>query len=204
MALVPCPECGWNVSMTAAACPQCVCPLQPAAANPPESAVNTGSSAMAAEPPGDSENLLHRLWRSFEPELQDALSVAYNQAKREGKTRISTRTFFAAVARLKPGQLAQFLDRLPETALPEPISEDVSRESRILQEEPQLSTCVENALSHLRKKADHYHKLSTAEVFVDVAKHGTGASVAHLREQGITPEKIDQLVEELGWEVRER
>jgi hypothetical protein len=166
--------------------------------------MKSGGSHMATELPANGENLLHRLWSSFEPELQDALSVAYNQAKREGKTRISTRTFFAAVARLKPGQLVQFLDRLPEAALPEPISEDVPRESTILQEEPQLSTCVESALSHLGKKADPHHKLSTAEVFVDVAKHGTGASVAHLREQGITPEKIDRLVEELRWEVRER
>jgi hypothetical protein len=167
-------------------------------------ALPTGGSAMATELPANRDNLLHRLWSSFEPELQEALSVAYNQARREGKDRISTRTFFAAVARLKPRQLAQFLDRLPENALPEPIGEDVPRESTILQEEPQLSTCVENALSHLGKRADPQHKLSTAEVFVDVAKHGTGPSVAHLREQGVTPETIDQLIQELGWEVRER
>jgi ATP-dependent Clp protease ATP-binding subunit ClpA len=159
---------------------------------------------MAAETPMSSENLLHRLWSSFDPELQEALSHAYNQAKREGKTRISTRTFFAAVARLRPGRLQEFLDRLPDGSLPAPISEDVPRQARIQQEEPQLSTCVENALSHLGKKADPQHKLSTAEVFVDVAKHGMGASTAHLRAQGVTPEKIDQLVNELGWEVRER
>jgi hypothetical protein len=46
--------------------------------------------------------------------------------------------------------------------------------------------------------------LSTAEVFVDVAKHGVGASVARLRERGVTPEKVDRLVKECGWEVRER
>jgi hypothetical protein len=63
---------------------------------------------------------------------------------------------------------------------------------------------VENALSQLGKKAAPGHKLSTAEVFVDVAKYGTGPSVAQLREQGITPEEIDRLVEELGWEVSER
>ena len=157
-----------------------------------------------AEPPVHSENLLHRLWSSFDPELQDALSMAYNQAKSEGKTRISTLTFFAAVVRLRPGPLPQFLDRLPEHSLPEPIGEDVPRESQILQEEPLLSTCVENALLHLSKGADPEHRLSTAEVFVEVAKHGAGASVAQLREHGITPEKIDQLAGESGWEERER
>jgi hypothetical protein len=162
------------------------------------------SVSLAAELPAGSENLLHRLWTSFEPELQDALSVAYNQAKREGKNRISTRTFFAAIARLKPEQLAPFLDRLPEDALPEPVSEEVPRENNILREEPQLSPCVKNALTHLGKKANPHHKLSAAEVFVDVAKHGTGASVVQLREHGVTPEEIDRLVEELKWEVRER
>jgi hypothetical protein len=169
-----------------------------------ETALTPRGTSVPTNSPATSANLLHALWTSFEPELQDALSVAYNQAKREGKTRISTRTFFAAVARLRPGQLAQLLDRLPQAALPEAISEDVPRESSILQEEPQLSTCVENALAKLGKKADGHHKLSTAEVFVEVAKHGTGSSVAQLREQGITPEKIDRLVEELGWEARER
>jgi hypothetical protein len=156
------------------------------------------------QPPPESENLLHRLWGRFDPELQAALALAYNQARREGKNRISTRTFFAAVARLKPGWLAQLLGRLPEGSLPEPIGEDVPPESSILQEDPQLSTCVENALTHLAGKADPRHPLSTAEVFVDVAKHGAGASVARLREEGVTPERIDQLVGELGWEVRER
>jgi hypothetical protein len=159
---------------------------------------------MASETPADSENLLHRLWGSFDPELQEALSLAFNQAKREGKTRISTRTFFAAVARLRPGPLKELLNRLPDGSLPAPVGEDIPRQDRIRQEEPQLSTCVENALLHLGKKADPQHKLSTAEVFVDVAKHGTGPSTALLREKGVTPEKIDQLVKELGWEVRER
>jgi hypothetical protein len=169
-----------------------------------DSARRADPERVPGEAPAHSENLLHRLWSSFDEELQDALSLAYNQAKREGKTRISTRTFFAAVARLRPGPLPQVLDRLPEHALPEPIGADVPRESQVLQEDPLLSTCVENALLHLSEAADPKHPLSTAEVFVDVAKHGRGASVANLREHGVTPEKIDQLTREAGWEVRER
>jgi hypothetical protein len=170
----------------------------------PGPTIKPENRSRASEFPEASENLLHRLWDTFDPDLQDAMSVAFNQAKREGKTRISTRTFFAAVARLKPARFAPLLDRLPEDALPEPVGQDVPRESSILEEEPLLSTCVENALSHLGPKADPHHKLSAAEIFVDVAKHGSGASVAHLREKGVTPEKIDRLVDELGWEVRQR
>src|SRR5262249_24037004 len=113
------------------------------------------------------------------------------------------RTFFAAVARLRPGLLPRLLDRLPPHALPEPIGEDVPRESRILKEEPLLSTCVENSLLRLSEGAGPDQPLSTAAVFVDVAKHGSGASVAQLREHGITPERIDQLARESGSEGRE-
>jgi hypothetical protein len=158
----------------------------------------------SGEPPPNADNLLHRLWSRFDAQLQDALSLAYNQARREGKTRISTRTFFAAVARLRPGLLPQLLDRLPHDALPEPVGEDLPHDKRLLHEEPLLSSCVENAVVRLGQKADPQHPLSVAEVFVDVAKHGTGASVVQLREHGITPDRIDQLVEELGWHVRER
>ena len=78
---------------------------------------------MAAEqPPPNSNNLVHRLWGRFALDLREALSLAYNQAKRAGKTRISTRTFFAALARLKPASVAQLLghevrgDELAEVA----------------------------------------------------------------------------------------
>jgi hypothetical protein len=165
---------------------------------PPE-----GTREAWGEAPPGADNLVHRLWASFSPELREALALAYNQARREGKTRISTRTFFAAVARLRPEQLKQLLDRLPPEALPEPVGADVPRQSRLLEEEPLLSSCVEGALTRLGKKADPRHPLSAKEVFVDVAKHGTGASVAQLRQHGVSAEEIDRLVGELGWEVRE-
>jgi hypothetical protein len=34
-------------------------------------------------------------------------------------------------------------------------------------------------------------------MFVDLAKYGKGRSVASLRERGVTPTKIDEIVEEL-------
>jgi ATP-dependent Clp protease ATP-binding subunit ClpA len=144
------------------------------------------------------------LWNNFEPELQDALSLAYNQARREGKQRISTRTFFAAVVRLRPGLLDPLLDQLPEESLPEPVAAEVPVASPILKEPPLLSTCVQNALVRLGPKVDSRHKLTSADVFVDVAKHGSGSSVARLREHGVTEERIDQMVKQLGIRVTER
>jgi hypothetical protein len=53
----------------------------------------------------------------------------------------------------------------------------------------------------LSQKIGKDHKLSTSEVFIDIAKNGNNNSVKRLRVHGITPEKIDQLVRQLGWQV---
>jgi serine/threonine protein kinase len=151
-----------------------------------------------------SDNLVHQLWRCLEPELQDALALAFNQARREGKNRISTRTFFAALARLKPGRLSELLELLPGGSLPEPIAEDVPVDRRILEDQPELSTCVENALLNLGGQASPEHKLGAQDVFVDVAKFGTGPSVTQLRVHGFTPDQIDRLVGQLGLRVVRR
>jgi serine/threonine protein kinase len=153
---------------------------------------------------GKGVNIVYQFWDHLDPDLQDALSLAFNQARREGKSRISTRLFFAAVHRLKRGNVPKLLDQLPEGCLPEPISHDVSLESRILDENPLLSNCVANAMNHLGPKAGPEHKLTVADVFVDVAKFGTGDSVVRLRRHGVSADKIDRLVEQLGWKVTRR
>jgi hypothetical protein len=144
-----------------------------------------------------SESPLRGLWGRLDPQLQDALALAYAQARREGKGRISTRLFFAAVARLRPGALAALLDLLPEGALPGPTAADAPGEGRPT-EGALLSPCVEGALLRLSRDAAPGHKLSAAEVFVEVAKRGTGASVARLRERGVTAEEIDRLARQAG------
>lgn len=147
-----------------------------------------------------SDNLVLQLWQRMDPALQDALALAFNQARREGKNRISTRTFFAALARLKPGRLSELLGRLPEGALPTQVAEGVPVDRRILEEMPLLSTCVENAFRHLGKGDDAERRLVAEDVFVHVAKFGTGPSTAQLRAHGVTPERIDELIEQLGLE----
>jgi hypothetical protein len=156
----------------------------------------------AVETSGD--NLLHRLWDDLDSDLQDALALAFNQARREKKDRISTRTLFAALIRLQPGRLPELLHLLPQGALPEPIGEDILTESQILQHTPKLSSCVEHALLHLGAAKPRGHKLVAEEVFVDIAKFGTGTSVVRLRTHGVTPELIDSFLGQLGWKVVRR
>jgi hypothetical protein len=76
--------------------------------------------------------------------------------------------------------------------------------NKILEEKPALSNCVENALAQLGRNANPKRKLTLPDVFVDVAKFGTGSSVARLRAHGVTPEVIDRLVGQLRWKVAKR
>ena len=170
------------------------------APSPDQLATTTTTQFPASAP----DSLIHKIWENLDPDLQDALALAHNQARREHKDRISTRTFFAALGRLRAGRLPSLLDLLPEGALPAPVGDDVSTHSQLLEQPPKLSTCVENALVHLGSHASPAHRLGTEDVFVDVAKFGTGPSVARLRAHGVTPGVIDQIVEQLGWQVVRR
>lgn len=152
----------------------------------------------------DDSQFLQAIWDRLEPDLQDALSMAYNQSRREGKLKIRTHHLFAAMARLSPDPLPKMLNRLPVLAIPNPISENVTTEKFLLKEPVELSACVEESLRKLSPKSTKEQKISSTDVFVDIAKYGTGNSVARLREHGVTTEKIDQLVSEFGWNVMQR
>ena len=46
--------------------------------------------------------------------------------------------------------------------------------------------------------------LGVEDVFVDVAKYGKGPSVQRLRAHGVSPERIDRYLDQLGLEVASR
>ena len=73
-----------------------------------------------------------------------------------------------------------------------------------LEDAPALSTCVHDTLLALESKASPTRPLKAADVFVDVAKFGRGASVAKLREHGVTEKRIDEMVGTLGMHVTRR
>lgn len=161
------------------------------------------SGPKGAESFEDDTRFVRMIWDKLEPDLQDALSITYNLSKREGKRKIRTRHLFAAIARLSPEPFPELVKRLPIEALG-PIPEDV-KPDRPLPEEPiELSACVKESLRTLSSKSTPERKISSTDVFVDIAKHGTGSSVARLREHGVTAEQIEHLVKELGLDVIER
>jgi hypothetical protein len=152
----------------------------------------------------DDQNLLHKYWDLLEPALQDAFALAYNQSRREGSNIIETRYLFAAIRNINPKPLNELLELLPKESLPQPIKENDKTKVYVLEEDPNFSSCVRDSLMHIGQLATPKRKLSPEDVFVDIAKHGKGSSVARLRTWGLSAEKIDQIVRQLGWRVIER
>src|SRR5262249_37111977 len=138
----------------------------------------------------DPKNLLHLIWDSLDPNLQDAFSLAYNKKRREGSSRIGTRDFFQALHRISDDALRTLIESLPEGALPDPVSADVGVDRHLLNANPLLSDCVEDSLRHFIKLAPLPRKLSPVDIFVDIGQHGHGPSVARLRKHGVTPEVL--------------
>jgi hypothetical protein len=144
------------------------------------------------------------MWERLDPLLQDAFSLACNAAREQGRSRIQTKDLFAAIMRIQPDPLSELLCLLPPSALPKPLDQHISIEPRILHDNPQFSACIADSLNHIGQKATLRDTLSSTELFVDIAKYGTGNSVTQLRQHGINPEKIDTLIRQFGWSIRTR
>jgi hypothetical protein len=172
----------------------------PAPAGPSSGCVGDSLSAE-----GVVQNLLHVMWDSLDLNLQDAFSLAYNKKRRQGGNRISTKDFFQALARLDDDAVSRLIGSLPVESLPDPMDAAVSNESRlVLQEDPLLSDCVADSLEHFKEIPALPRKLSAADMFVDIAKHGHGESVSRLRQHGIGEKEIEERVRKLGLPVLRR
>jgi hypothetical protein len=159
----------------------------------------TGSSTPDFVPPA-----LKPVWHLLDTSLQDAFSMAANEARRQGKDIISTKTLFAVLVRLQPQPLAELIARLPAGSLPDPIAAGTPHDPTELGNIHQLSACVQDSLTNLAPQASESAKLTEVDVFIDIARHGRGESVQRLRTHGVDPNRIDEIVKQLGWVVKRR
>lgn len=154
-----------------------------------------------APPDEETIRILKTLWPAMSPELREALSVAYNENRRAGDGGIKTEDLFAAFTRLRPKNLEPILEEITPHALPDPTPGSLNAEPYILEETPWLSHCVASSIKRLSKQLPTGQKLTAADVFADIAKHGTGTSVARLRQFNIGPAEIDHIIQQKNLSV---
>jgi hypothetical protein len=154
-----------------------------------------------------NETLLSIHFENFDSGLQDVLALAATEAQRNNKPRISTRHLFSAIVRLQPGhipELMHWIRQVAPEALPEPIDANIEPNRRLLRKPFPISSCIEDSLENLAPKVTSQRRLASEDLFVDIARHGTGPSVHRLRTHGIDRESIHRIVHQLGWHLLER
>lgn len=139
------------------------------------------------------------------PDLEDALALAEVQSRREGKSITSTRHFFAALRKLKPNSLKDIILEIESrNGLPESVSGEVLQLPRSLSKNRTLSSCLTDSISNLSKVAPENYPIEVEDIFIDLAKYGTGASVKTLRDQGIDKRVIENFVDKYKIEIKRR
>ncbi len=122
----------------------------------------------------------------------------------EGSTRISTRDLFQALASVNDEALRRLISALPAEALPEPPAMHVTNEPRLLHDHVVVSETIAESLRGFSRRVDPKRKVTPTDIFVDISKHGHGASVSLLRQHGIGPAEIDEKIASLGIKVSHR
>lgn len=162
----------------------------------------SSAAAEAAEPDEEGRCILAAVWNSLDSNLQDAFSIAYNKKRREGSRRISTKDFFQALRRMDNDSIAPLLNALPDSALPEPASCNVDANRALsVSATTLLSDCVWGSLHRFGNLVSVPRKLTSTDLFVDIAKRGHGPSVERLRKHGVGPAEISAAVERLRLDV---
>ena len=138
-------------------------------------------------------------------ELVDILGLAELISRRKGKNRTSTRDFFTALNSVKPNSLKNLLAELNiKKALPKEIDTKILDIPRSFSNNRVLSGCLTESLTELSKINDQEDTISTADMFIDVSKHGKGKSVAKLRKKGVGVNEINRYVEEFEITTKNR
>ncbi|MEL6681839.1 MAG: trypsin-like peptidase domain-containing protein [Pseudomonadota bacterium] len=148
--------------------------------------------------------ILARYWDRLDRKLQDAFALAATHVTRAGKTYISTTTLFAALHRLRNAPMPEMLDALPLGAMGAPSPAGIEPDYGCLQIITELSPCVTRSLENLAPKVGSDAVLSSEDMFVDIARFGTGGSTIRMRNHGVDEDWIKATVDALDWQVLSR
>ena len=98
-------------------------------------------------------------------------------------------------------RLVASIRKAADGALPQRLDGPAVVQPYVMGERPWLSGCVASAIRRLSAQLPAGRVLTGTDIFVDIAKHGTGKSVQLLREHKIGPTEIDRFVRENGLDV---
>lgn len=154
-------------------------------------ATNHTSKAL---PDAEATASLRRVWNQMTPELQAFISMPYNENRMRGDGGVKTQDLFAAMMSRPTLELQAVMRHIPKEALPAPLQGELVDDPYIASEKPWLSHCIKGSFNRLGKALRPGQQLSALDVFIDIARNGTGESVALLRKHNITPEKIDAIL----------
>lgn len=160
---------------------------------------NAGINTLA-----DANPLLRPIWPYIDDELRNILLVAATLAQIESKKYVSTTNFVKALMVAQPGQISEFFNKLPQGALPEsnPAEDPVRLDSLASLES--FSPCIASAFSNLASEATADKRLSSEDIYIDIARHGTGKSTRLLRSHDVSKSDVEDIVGQLGWHLVER
>ena len=153
---------------------------------------------------GDINPLLKPIWPHIDDELRQILVVAATLAQLERKNYVSTTNFVKALIVSKPGRISDFFSKLPDGALPDSIPDDVPLQLLALESLDSFSPCINSAMSNLTPEVAPDEKISSEDVYIDIARYATGKSTQRLRSHGVSKTDVESIVGQLGWQLVER
>jgi TIR domain len=153
---------------------------------------------------GEINPLLKPIWHHIDEDLRKIFVIAATLAKMESKNYVSTTNFVKALMFLKPGKISDFFSRLPEGALPDSVPNNIPMHVSTLQSLDSLSPCINSAMKNLTPKISNEEKLSSEDVYIDIARFATGKSTQRLRSHGVSKQDVEKIVQQLGWQLVER
>jgi hypothetical protein len=156
------------------------------------------SAGPLANPDPEATAMLRKAWDYMTPDLRNALSIAYNENRRSGDGGIKTEDLFAALRNVESPELQAVFKELPTDAMPKFFDGPVTAQPYILEEKPWLSHCVASSIKRLGERVGGAGRISATDIFVDIAKRGTGSSVTRLRKHGVDSVRIDRILQTHG------
>lgn len=159
-------------------------------------------SQEGARPDAKIVAVFQQAWDRMTPDLQTAFSIAHNENRMAGDGGVKTEDLFAALRRVGSSDVRKIIQDIPSDALPQPTQGVLIDKPYIVEEQPWLSNCVASSIKRLGQRAGQTGTITATDIFVDIAKHGTGKSVKLLREHGIGPTQIDTIIRKHKLKVR--